>query len=59
MEIEEAIAKNLRIHYYLMDNPRFWYDSALREASMICCVIASDLKAIGKVRDLRMMLGKK
>ncbi len=45
MTEEELIAKSLRIHYYLMGDPRFWYDKALRESSKIFCVLASDLRA--------------
>lgn len=33
----------LHSHYRLMDNPRFWYDKALIDASRILCVAASDL----------------
>lgn len=33
----------LRAHYHLMDNPRFWYEKGLMEASRLFCTRASDL----------------
>lgn len=56
--MDEVISKVLRIHYYLMESPRFWYDPALIEASKVLCVIASDLRATGEVRDLRLVMKK-
>jgi len=35
----------LAAHYRLMDNPRFWYDRALIDASRILCSLASDMRA--------------
>jgi hypothetical protein len=40
----EARAMLLRIHYRLMDSPRFWYERWMLEASMILCLAASDLR---------------
>jgi hypothetical protein len=40
----EARALLLRAHYRLMDNPRFWYERPLIDASRILCVAASDLR---------------
>ena len=34
----------LRLHYRLMENPRFWYRRELIDASRILCVAASDLR---------------
>lgn len=54
IKLHQIRSKLLRIHYYLMDNPRFWYDKGIQEASKICCVIASDLKVeIGKTTPFR------
>ncbi len=44
-EVLKARRMLLNAHYHLMDNKRFWYEKGLMEASMILCVIASDLKA--------------
>lgn len=43
MSPSEARAILLRAHYHLMDNPRFWYEKGLIDASRILCVAASDL----------------
>jgi hypothetical protein len=40
----EARAMLLRLHYRLMENPRFWYQRELIDASRIFCVAASDLR---------------
>ena len=45
MSKEQIIKLLLRAHYHLMDNPRFWYDKGLIEASKILCVRASDMRA--------------
>ncbi len=29
-----------------MDNPRFWYDKAMMDASRIMCVLASDFNLL-------------
>jgi hypothetical protein len=39
----EARALLLRAHYRLMENPRFWYEQTLLDASRILCVRASDI----------------
>jgi hypothetical protein len=39
-----AWALLLAAHYHLMDNPRFWYDRDLKDASRILCSLASDLR---------------
>ena len=41
---QRAIDKPMRIHYLLVDNPRFWYDKGILEASKIVCSKASDLR---------------
>ena len=41
---EEAVRMLLSAHYKLMDDPRYWYDAALKDASRILCVAASDLR---------------
>lgn len=43
-ELRLAIRMLMGAHYYLMGNPRFWYDDALIEASKIICVTASDMR---------------
>jgi hypothetical protein len=40
----EQRALLLRVHYRLMDNPRFWCDKALTEWSKMLCLKASDLR---------------
>jgi hypothetical protein len=44
MDKMAARAMLLRIHYRLMDSPRFWYERWMLEASKILCVAASDLR---------------
>ena len=44
MSKAEARAMLLRIHYRLMDSPRFWYERWMLDASRILCVAASDLR---------------
>lgn len=39
-----AIETLMRAHYHLMDNPRFWYDRGLLEASKVICVTASNMR---------------
>ncbi len=34
-----------RLHYRLMDNPRYWYLPELKDADRMVCVAASDLRA--------------
>jgi hypothetical protein len=43
MDKQEAIRICLSAHYYLMSNPRFWYEKNLLAASMYLCKAASDL----------------
>lgn len=48
MTPEEAISLSMRAHYRIMDNPRFWYDQALMDASKMMCAAASNLRNPGK-----------
>ncbi len=41
--LSEIHAFLLRAHYHLMDNPRFWYENGLKDASRILCSIASEM----------------
>jgi hypothetical protein len=43
-EAMSAIEMLMRAHYHLMDNPRFWYDRGLLEASKVICVTASNMR---------------
>ena len=53
MRLFEIRNKLLRSHYYL-NNPRFWYDKGLQEASKIFCTNASDINLeIGKTNPFR------
>ena len=42
--MQESLEFLLHAHYHLMDNPRFWYDKGLIQASALLCRAASDLR---------------
>ena len=51
LTIEKAISLCMRVHYRIMDNPRFWYDPALIDASKMFCVAASNLRKVLSLAD--------